>query len=199
MVDIGCNGRMSDGGVFNSSAFKLALETNALHLPEPKVVPGIEYRVPYMVLADDAFPLSKSLMKPYPFRNLDVGERIFNYRLSRARRTVENAFGILANRFRVFLTPIAVTPDKVEKIVLGACTLHNYLRASQAHNMSGEVDVEDDDHNVIPGSWRDQQTLTGLPSTHARNASQGAKALRDSLKTYFLSEAGQVSWQMNMV
>lgn len=67
-------------------------------------------------------------MKPYSRRHMSYDERIFNYRLSRARRIVENAFGILANRFRIFMKPIALSPENVELTVLAACSLHNFLR-----------------------------------------------------------------------
>ena len=40
---------------------------------------------------------------------------------------VENAFDILANRFRVFQTTINQPPEKVDMIVLAACCLHSYL------------------------------------------------------------------------
>jgi hypothetical protein len=55
-----------------------------------------------MIVGDDAFPLKPYLMKPYPNRNLGITQRVFNYRLSRVRRIVENVFGILTSRFSVF-------------------------------------------------------------------------------------------------
>lgn len=100
-IDVGANGRISDGGVFNRSSFFTSLTDNKLHLPAPEPLPGRDEPVPYFLVADDAFALTNNLMKPYALRNLSGLERIFNYRLSRARRNVENAFGILGSRFRV--------------------------------------------------------------------------------------------------
>lgn len=49
------------------------------------------------------------------------------YRLARARRIVESAFGILANRFRILLNPINLSVDKVEQITLSCVVLHNFV------------------------------------------------------------------------
>ncbi|KAJ8046639.1 hypothetical protein HOLleu_05387 [Holothuria leucospilota] len=63
-------------------------------------------------------------------------QRVFNYRLSQARRVIENAFGILARRFRVFLKPIPLQPENAQKVALAACVLHNFL---QRHNSSSPL------------------------------------------------------------
>ena len=78
-----------------------------------------------MIVSDDAFPLKNNIMKPYSRTSLSREKRIYNYRLSRARRIVENAFSILSNQFRVFMTPILLDAEKVEAIVMASCSLHN--------------------------------------------------------------------------
>nr|CAI5858211.1 unnamed protein product [Callosobruchus analis] len=77
---------------------------------------------------DEAFPLMENLMKPYLQKGISHEEKIFNYRLCRARRVVENVFGILASRFRIFLQPIAIHIESIDAVVLACCTLHNFLR-----------------------------------------------------------------------
>ena len=100
-VDIGCNGRISDGGVFKNSTLSSALESNSLNIPQPEPLPhpGRYAALPYMLMADNAFPLKEYIQKPYSQVGLTTAKRIFNYRLSCALCVVENAFGILANRF----------------------------------------------------------------------------------------------------
>ena len=49
-------------------------------------------------------------MKPYSSQKLSDSKRIFDYRLSRAQRTTENAFGILSNRFRALFSRMYLQP-----------------------------------------------------------------------------------------
>ncbi|XP_055944313.1 uncharacterized protein LOC129975284 [Argiope bruennichi] len=84
-----------------------------LKLPHNRKLQPLGKNLPYVFLGDSAFALRRHMMKPYP-GNFEKGstERIFNYRLSRARRVVENVFGIMASVFRVFRKPMALQPDK---------------------------------------------------------------------------------------
>lgn len=97
-VDVGANGSCSDASLFIDTSLRQSIEAGTAGIPAAEPLPGQEEDMPYFLVGDDAFPLRRWLMKPYPHRGMSKEERIFNYRLSRARRIVENAFGILANR-----------------------------------------------------------------------------------------------------
>ena len=129
LMDIGCNGRVSDGGVFYGTAIAKGLREKNLALPESSPLPGREKPVPYVILADDAFPLQENIMKPYPFKNNDVFCRVFNYCLSRARRIVESAFGMLATRFRVLMKPIHLNPHKAQLVF--QATMRGFMGEAQ--------------------------------------------------------------------
>ena len=152
------------------------------------------------LLQDDAFPLKINLMKPYAYRGLTLERRIFNYRLSRARRISENAFGILSNRFRVFLTPMQLSVENAEKVVLASCALHNFLRESSPvqYTPPGSFDSEDlETGHIQEGSWRSENP-TALAQIRVRGAnaySFDAKEVREEFCSYFNSEEGSVSWQ----
>lgn len=135
-VDVGCQGRIGDAGVYQRSSLCKALEANALNIPNACLLPNSARSLPYTLVADEAFPLTTYIIKPYARRGLTESERIYNYRLSRARRVVENAFGILAHRFRVFLSPIVMHPCKVIHIVLASVALHNYLKSTSIGSAS---------------------------------------------------------------
>ena len=86
-------------------------------------------------------------MKPYPGKDLDQCQRIFKYRLSRARQTIENAFGILilVAKWRIFRRAIRADVTLVEKMVQATICLHNYLCLTENANYkpAGFVDCED--------------------------------------------------------
>jgi hypothetical protein len=98
-VDVGAEGAGSDGGVFQRTELRQCMEEGSLGLPPPCPLPGGTRDVGYFFVGDEAFPLRPWLMKPIPRRSLTTEQRIYNYRISRARRVVENAFGILSSRY----------------------------------------------------------------------------------------------------
>lgn len=202
-VDVGCNGRISDGGVYRNSSLSKALEGNLLGMPPPATLSDDENEFPYVMVADDAFPLKLNIMKPYPFRGMTKEQRIFNYRLRRARRIVENAFGILANRFRIFLSPILLSPENVQKITLASCVLHNFLREKtpSGYTPPGSLDVEDiENGRVNDGEWRSEssEALRSIRVTGTNNYKPDAKAVRDQFCDYF-NTVGTVPWQDNFI
>lgn len=110
---------------------------------------------------------------------------------------VENCFGILASRFRIYRQEIAMHPDGIEKVVRATVILHNMLQhlCAKTYMPKAAVDNEDDSHRVIPGQWRSQENLTPLAGTRHRNPSVHAKNARRHLEDYFLSAEGAVHWQ----
>lgn len=97
MVDIGSNGRVSDGGVLIYTKFWQIIEQNSLIFPEASPLPDTINSYPYVMIADEAFALKSNLMKPYPKKSATREQETFNNRLSRTRSTDECAFGILRN------------------------------------------------------------------------------------------------------
>ena len=128
-VDIGEYGSNNDSGVLKNSNMGKMFDRNQMGVPDSELIEGTNYELPYFLVSDEIFPLQNWLMRPYSGKALINDQRkIFNYRLSRARHIIEITFGILVSCWRVFQTPINVTPEKVEKIILAAVALHNYLR-----------------------------------------------------------------------
>lgn len=204
-ADVGCQGRLNDGKVFSFTSFSNDLVTGNVSLPPHEPLPGRNYNVPYVIVADDAFALSEHIMKPYKGQYPGSGNpiRIFNYRLSRARRIVENVFGIMASKFRVFQTTIVLHPDKVESVALACMYLHNFLRrnvvAVNGYTPPGNIDYEDPDSgNIVLGSWRTEvnadEGMFNLQCV-ARRPSSKAERIRDEFKDYFMSPTGAIPWQ----
>ena len=185
-VEVGASGRVGDAGLFQTSSLKRGMDEGLLDFPDASELEGTGEIIHYHLIGDDAFPLQKDLIKPYPQRQLDNDKQIFNYRCSRARRVVENAFGILASRFRVFHTKIHLDPEKVTTIVLAACCLHNLIINTQSQNFASDLsDREDEQHNIVRGEWRNLQPLTVIQQTQARNSPNGAKQQRNALMRFF--------------
>jgi hypothetical protein len=134
---------VSDGGVIEQTTFYNKLQNSNLKLPNSEPLPRSRD--------------TREIMKPFSHRTLAYEEKKFNYRLSRARRVVKNAFGILSSRFRIFHTAINLKPYKVDSIVFACCALHNFLRenARSTYSLPQLIDSENIESGTkIEGAWR---------------------------------------------
>lgn len=191
VIDVGSYGKNSDGGVFNKSVLGESLEQRNLKIPNDKpLASGLE-PLPHVIVADEAFPLKPYLMRPYSKNDVRNNEpnQVYNYRLSRARRIVENSFAILRARWRVFAKPMEVQPDMVDKIILATCCLHNYLGTDK---LPSDCTQEDNDKTMGPTAFENLDPLR-------RNSTQYAFYVRNKFKEYFNSNDGAVPWQVDIV
>ncbi|PNF22512.1 hypothetical protein B7P43_G14377 [Cryptotermes secundus] len=187
-IDVGRDGRSSDSTVFRNSSLNAAMEQNFLNWPTGGLFVG-----------DDAFPIQPYLLKPYSHRWLSDEERIFNYRLSRARRVAENAFGILAARFRIFCRPINLSVETIDLVVKAACALHNWLRVTSTtyYLPQGSLDMEDPTSGEpVLGAWRQEPTAM-LPVDRlysSNNYKRDGEEVRKRYARAFMTDLA-VPWQ----
>ena len=117
-----------------------------LNLPDAEYLEGCNFDpLPYFLIGDEIFPIRTWLMRPIPGK-LSLAEQIcdnFNH-ISRARRVIENTFGILVARWRLYRTPIVASVESAESYVLATLALHNYLRPTDnaTYTTKGLVDSE---------------------------------------------------------
>lgn len=189
------------------------MEKETLGLPDPRPLPGRQDKVPFFLVGDDAFGLKPNLMKPYPFKKTltttgqddDPAEierrkqRIFDYRLSRARRLSENVFGILAARFGVFQSAMRLKPDAATTVTLACLALHNFLAEKRDYQFAPPT-MHDREHPItheqLPGDWRStaQNCYTSLTAQVGNRNAADARWVRDELKEWVNGE-GKVPWQ----
>lgn len=90
-IDVGSFGKDADSTIFERTEFFKKLENNELNIPTSQPLPGTENLIlPYIFVGDEAFSISQHIMRPYSGKIFVEEKRIFNYRLSRARRNVES-------------------------------------------------------------------------------------------------------------
>lgn len=177
LVDIGSMGKNSDAGIYGNS--NLNVENGMLDIPEgTSCLSGTDIQVPYFFIGDEAFPIGKHLMRPYSGQYLGERKNIFNYRISRARRIIENTFGILAKKWGIYNRPVAATPENINKYIFTTVCLHNFLR-----NEEGNI-IQFENDEIIENN---------------ENGAAFATHIRNSLWNYFITLNGMVDWQHDYV
>lgn len=177
-VDVGAYGREGDSTIFKNSNIYKRLKGNQLDVPAEKPLVPSGPALPYVVLGDEAFGLSKRVMRPYASKALTKERRVYNYRHCRARRTVECAFGILSNKWRVLRSCILVDHDFAKSVAMCCCILHNFVKKRDGYIFEDTLSCELEevaDNTAVGGR------TTGLE-------------VRDVFCEYF-NGPGAISWQ----
>ncbi|XP_077344185.1 uncharacterized protein LOC143988458 [Lithobates pipiens] len=174
--------------------FYKRLQNCTLNLPPAEEnVEGLNF----VFVADEAFALGEHLMKPFPMRNLTPEQRIFNYKLSHARRVFKNTFGILASRFRLFLTSINLALYKINHVVLCCCIRHHFLRSNASSYLASVPTVGD---TAVAGPAEEAAAspslavMTAIKNACAGLPSQNARDLWQKYLDYFVGR-GVMAWQ----
>ena len=183
-VDMGAAGSTSDAQIFKHTDLRHKIEDGSIGFPNSESLGIGGPKVSFFILGDDAFPLKLWLMRPYSNRSMDLKETVFNYRIRQGRTVVENAFGMLMSRFRIFQSPLQQEPRVVNRVVVACLVLHHPLRirypTAEQEDLAGEG----------------QRTLVFKGSDIPFHGCNAAKRQRDILRDYFMNE-GQVPGQMD--
>lgn len=197
--------RQPSNGVFKNSPICSQLENGLL--PPADILPNTiesSEKVPSVILGDETFPLRNYLMRPYPNRCLDDEKKIYNYRLFRAWRVIENTFGILSSRWRIFRRPISLELETAISVVKSTIVLHNFLMQTDETNppslrycSASTVGVELSDGIFQEGSWRNviANDTNLLQLTDMSGVTKTSCVVRERFKDFFVSDAGSVPWQ----
>lgn len=193
IIDCGFAGRNSDGGVFRVSTIGRLLERANTSIPTAGQLPHDEgeNEFPYYFVADNAFPLRRNLMRPYPDRNLTNKKRIFNYRLSRGRKTIECTFGMMTQKFQIFLAPIRCHKyDTIISIVKCGCVLHNFIRRRDGASYTAARTTEQ--QQALP-----PRNMTIVEENGIINNTSPPHSVREYLANYFIQPRNALPWQWN--
>lgn len=188
-TEVGSYCKEGDSGIFDKSNLGKLYRSGNL-FPPPCKLPGSSVVLPHGFVGDEAFRIHTHMMKPFtrPVASADNRKAIFNYRLSRARRVSENAFGLLSQVFRVFYSPIALKPETTDNLIIVACCLHNLLRDAYLEKQ-GKPYYELDPTDPLP-------TRNFLPLSRTGGFSNAdGFAVRNLLTEYFNSNEGTIAWQ----
>ena len=131
LVHIGQYGSNNDSGILAQSKISSAFENNTLNLAESEIWLGANLDNPYFLVGDEIFVLKPWLLRLYPGRLLQILEMIYNYRYSRARMVIKNAFGILRDHWRILSHPLKASVQNTERYVMACLCLHNYFPQSE--------------------------------------------------------------------
>nr|CAI5825597.1 unnamed protein product [Callosobruchus analis] len=156
--DVGGCGKQSDGATFQASKLSKLLQKNKF--PKEKKLPSSNDKLPHVFIADEAYPLKENLMKPYSGKTVNPSQENFNKLSSRARKTVECAFGILFSKWRILSHVIETGEQTADTVIEAICILNNTVIEKESHLLN-VLELPQ-----IPETCNQRRSISYNPSTN---------------------------------
>ena len=115
--------------IYSNNSIGRCIDNNVLNFPQPKLIGNYRDNIlfPYVFVADEGFAMKRNMLRPYCRSDaIDEAKYVFSYCLSRLRRVIENTFGMLASRYRIFRRPIIAHIETVVNITKACLALYNF-------------------------------------------------------------------------
>lgn len=186
-------------GIFARCAMGKAIRDGRFNIPPEQMITGTTRSAPFIVVGDQAFPLLVNLMRPYPEKQIinNSQKEEFNYRLSRARRVSENAFGISTSLFSIFQKPIDLRCDETRNnLIISSCILHNMIRDENSDFFLKHrtIDSSQIDFNSSTDEHIENRIDSFNEITDNTSELNSAIKVRETFVQYFSTD-GALSWR----
>ena len=182
---IGWPGRVHDARIFSNSDFFQKGSSGQLLPDQPRNING--HNLPVVIVGDPAYPLLPWVMKAYPEHvGMPQRQRNFNFRLSKARITVEHAFGRLKGRWRCLLKRMDYNLENEPHVVAACVVLHNICETLGDMCQEDWVVVQEDSctaESEDPGNGSSRSTAAAGPGT----GTPTSRAIREAFTDYIVS------------
>ena len=166
-----------------------------------------------MFIGDCAYPRGENFQTPIKGHFLEMMDVLFNYRLSRARRSVENAFGILQMRFEILHSGMAGSLPLVKAVILACMALHNLhlLREDsippnrRQYRPPGYADYIDEEGRYVYGRWSQEnpqeekriawELVTACAMRSTEKEDMDGIDVKEKLMSYFIDNPLPWQWK----
>lgn len=136
----------------------------------------------FHLVGDNAYVCNESMITPYSgSQKNDPTKDSFNFYVSQVRIKIEQAFGLVRNKWRIFNSPLSVKLQSVGVVINAAFRLHNFCINQRDFQTNMIIDID----NHIP----EYDKYIGDEATLLGNGGRNISMRREQIRRY-LEERG---------